>query len=118
MSTRMIMPPKPPPSNHKVSIGQNRFEYIKDRHTREMMINGFQAISRLELWEYMTHDPGNGGFMFCQDREIGLIMNMMDKCEYQVGHSGASFGCIMRELQYIAIFGQQAYKQRILEQGI
>ena len=117
MSTGMIMPPKPL-SNIKVSIGQIRFEYIKDKYMREMMINGFQAISRLELWEFMKQDPGEGGYMFCQDPEIGLIMNMMDRCEYPCGHSGASFGCIMRELQYIARYGQEAYKERILEQGI
>ena len=117
MFTGSIMPPAPP-SNIKVSIGQNRFEYIKDKYMREMMINGFQAIHRLELWEFMQNDPGEGGFMFCQDPKIGLIADMMDKCEYPPGHSGSSFGCIMRELQYIARFGQEEYKKMILEKDI
>jgi len=106
------MPP-PPPENMSVSIGQNRFEYILDNHMREMMINGFQAISRLELWEFVKEDPGEDGFMFCTRQELYKIMNMMDQCEYPPGHSGASFGCIMRELQYIARFGQMAYKEMI-----
>jgi len=110
MSTGMIMPPVPP-LNDGVFMDENRFEYIADEDTRKLIINGFQAVTRTEMWEFMKKDPGEVGYMFSNRPEISIISNMMDKCEYPPGHSGASFGCTMRHLQYIARYGQEAYKQ-------
>lgn len=62
-SNECFMPP-PPPENIKVSMEQNRFEYILDNHMRKMMINGFQAVTRTETWEFVKEDPGKGGFMY------------------------------------------------------
>jgi hypothetical protein len=59
------------------------------------------AIDKLKLWDFIAKDPGEGGFMFSSSPEIQSIMKEMKYIGY---HSGASFGSLMRELQYFALY--------------
>ena len=77
---------------------------------REMIESGFQAVSSVDGgWDFLsTYDPGNGGFMFSAPppkmNEINDAINRL-----YGGHSGASYGCTMRVLQYIAKHGWDTY---------
>jgi hypothetical protein len=46
--------------------------------------------------------------MWSNDKEVNLIANKIIELGYD-GHSGFSFGWTMRQLQYIAINGEEKY---------
>jgi len=74
---------------------------------KEMVRDAINAVTRAEMWEYMAKPttPGKDGFMFSTDPELG---NINTKMRYG-GHSGSSFGWTMRQLEYIAKNGFDAY---------
>lgn len=82
------------------------FNFITDSHEKVMLETAYQAITSLELWDYMKK-PTNG-YMLSSDKELELIMNEIQKLGY-TGHSGGSFGCTMRDMQYIAQHGLPQY---------
>lgn len=88
------------------------FDFVKDGYMRDMLQNAFKAIQISEGWEFVKRDPGDRGFMFSQDPMNNNILGNMDKCQPSVGHSGASYGCIMREMQFLANQGIESYKAR------
>lgn len=76
------------------------------KSTKEMLSDAYNAISQNELWDYMkTYEPNNG-FMFSQPTSEILRINRSLKYD---GHSGASYGCTMREMQFIAKNGWESY---------
>ena len=82
---------------------------------REMIESGFQAVSSVEGgWEFLsTYDPGEGGFMFSTPPPK---MNEINDAVSRLygGHSGASYGCTMRVLQYIAREGWDVYARDMI----
>ena len=55
----------------------------------------------------MAKDPGVGGYMFSKEAEIYLApVNQHIK---YAGHSGASYGWTMRQMQYIATHSWEDY---------
>ena len=82
------------------------FNFITDSHEKVMIDTAYHAITSLELWDYMKQP--NNGYMLSSDKELELIMNEIQKLGYD-GHSGGSFGCTMREMQYIAQHGLSEY---------
>ena len=84
----------------------NAFYFITDTHEKIMLETAYNAITSLELWDYMK-TPINS-YMLSSDTELHLIMNEIQKLGYD-GHSGGSFGCTMREMQYIAQHGLPQY---------
>lgn len=83
------------------------FDYT-DNHSRVMLENAYQAISLTEMWDYMKKDRES--FMFSSDKEIGIISDKMAELGYD-GHSGASFGVTMRNMQFIALNGLDEHKK-------
>ncbi len=81
---------------------------------REMIESGFKAVDSVEGgWEFLrTYDPGHGGFMFSSPppkmEEINDAVN-----KFYGGHSGASYGGTMRNLEFIAKKGWDAFVQRV-----
>ena len=82
------------------------FDFITDSREKVMLETAYQAITSLELWDYMKN-PTNS-YMVSSDKEVYLIMNEIQKLGYD-GHSGGSFGCTMRDMQYIAQHGLSKY---------
>ena len=71
-----------------------------------MLQNAWEAITQLELWNYMKLDTES--YMFSCDEEIKLISKKMIDLGYD-GHSGCSFGWTLRQMQYIAQHGEEDY---------
>jgi hypothetical protein len=71
-----------------------------------MLVNAWNAITQLELWNYMKKDTYS--FMLSNDKEIWIITKKMEDLGYD-GHSGSSFGWTMRQIQYIAKNGEEKY---------
>ncbi len=93
-------------------LGNGQFEYINDAHSREMLVNAWQAINLTELWNFVKQDIDS--FMFSHDPRVTRIYNKMEELGYN-GHSGASFGCTMRNMQYLAEHGEENFKTIILK---
>jgi hypothetical protein len=87
-----------------------RFDYIESSNEKNMLVNGYQAINTLELWNYMKKDTDS--YMWSSDRETRMIGEKMS--ELGAGHSGFSFGWTMRTLQYIAKNGEKKFKEEYL----
>ena len=87
------------------------FYFIRDSWERKMLENGYQAISELELWEWLkTYEPGERGFMCSDHNNILVISEKMQLLPNPPNHSGSSFGYIMRTMEYIAKNGLDKLK--------
>ena len=84
------------------------FLYIDDVRERTMLQNGWAAVDELELWDYMKQDIDN--YCWSDAPEVLRIGAKMGELGYD-GHSGASFGWTMRQLQYIGTHGEAAYRE-------
>ena len=90
---------------------KGKFLYVKDEHSREMLVNAWNAINQLELWNYMRRETYS--YMFSDDDEIWTITKKMEELGYN-GHSGFSFGWTMRQIQYIAQHGEEKYRDEVI----
>ena len=86
---------------------QSIFNYTDD-HSRVMLENAYTAISLTEMWDYMKKNSDS--YMFSSDKEIKIISDKMEELGYH-GHSGASFGITMRNMQFIALNGLGEHKK-------
>lgn len=84
------------------------FDYITNDFEKIMLDTAYQAITSLELWDYMKKPTDS--YMLSSDQELSLIMNEIIKLGYD-GHSGGSFACTMRTMQYIAQNGLFKFKE-------
>ena len=82
------------------------FSFINDKHSAQMLEDGYNTITELDLWNWLsTYTPEEGkGFMFSNHENINKIGNAM-----KTGHSGASFGWTMRNMEAIAKDGWENY---------
>ena len=90
---------------------QSIFNYTDD-HSRVMLENAYTAISLTEMWDYMKKNSDS--YMFSSDKEIKIISDKMEELGYG-GHSGASFGITMRNMQFIALHGLEEHKKMWLK---
>ena len=98
-----IQPPNPQSNEDE----PGKFLYIADLNDRLMLSTAYKAISLTESWDFVKQDTKS--FMFSDNPRIYSIIGKISELGYD-GHSGASFGCVMREMQYIAKYGELEYK--------
>lgn len=93
--------------------GNGEFDFIRDESTREFLKSAHKAISICELWNWIRiyEPPPNEGFMLSIKPELNRIKQEMWKDPSNVFHSGASFGGIMRDMEYIAKHGYENFKR-------
>jgi len=100
------------------------FSYMDDSLDTSNLRDGLLAVIRaaelpatktkeINVWQYLSNysPPSDRGFMFSagDDSIITLVQNQMN-----VGHSGASMGCTMRNIEYIAKNGLANHRQMYL----
>ena len=78
----------------------NTFDFILNANDRIMYETALTAITQLELWDFMKNFSGES-FMFSNQPEVSQIYAKIEQLGYS-GHSGASFGLILRTMQFIA----------------
>jgi len=114
---QVILPPQPPSAEDEfITNGdfvKGQFVYIKNNSEKRMLQTAYQAINILELWNYMKENPGQNGFVFSGDDRVRKIYNKIEELGYH-GHSGCSFGCVLRDMQAIAKYGEKEYRKRYL----
>jgi hypothetical protein len=84
------------------------FSFIRDDATRYFVEDAYKAVSSIEGgWDFLkSYTPAeNSGFMFSSDPMLDKIGAKLDQA-----HSGASYGYTMRQMEYIAKNGLEAYK--------
>ena len=93
-------------------FGNGEFEFV-DNYSREYLVSAHKIVTRLELWNWLrnfTPEKGNG-FMFTRDvPELDRLNEEMYKDPVSSGHSGSSYGITMRNMEYIAKNGYNAFK--------
>lgn len=83
------------------------FSGIRDEYCRNMLTDAYKAVTEANAWEIMAQDPGEGGFIYSKTAHKNLAkVNALIKYD---GHSGASYGYTMRQMQYIATHGWEKY---------
>lgn len=120
-----ILPPQPPSDEDEVygeNIIEETFEpksvnkgngimnYIDDKHTREMLENAWRAINLTETWDFVAQPIDS--FMMSNDKRILVITRKMEELGYK-GHSGFTFGWTMRNMQFIAQYGIEKFKEGV-----
>ena len=115
------LPPEPEPANVFNEIYTDKamnnfiegnFDYIP-WYDREVYANAWKAVTETETWEFVkNYDVGS--FMLSTDTRVHMIASKMVELGYD-GHSGSSFGCIMRVMQYIAKYGEQKFMSKYIE---
>jgi hypothetical protein len=88
-----------------------KFLYIKKQNNREMLVNAWAAITQTNMWDYMKKETHS--YSWSNDKEVKIIYDKMEELGYN-GHSGCSFGLVMREMQYIARQGEYNYIRNVL----
>lgn len=89
--------------------GDGKFDYV-DYSDRVMLSTAWKAISQTELWDFMKEEIES--YMWSDDNRIKIIYSKIESLGYG-GHSGASFGCTMRNMQYIAQNGEKQFRKLI-----
>jgi hypothetical protein len=86
---------------------ENRFSQFKnmDQWTADMLNDAYQAVTVTQSWDSMKNFAGES-FMFGKEPWISNVMTAM---QHRDSHSGASFGWTMRQIEYIAKEGWDAY---------
>ena len=104
----------PPPINRSVDIPiQPDFGFISSSLDKRMIETAYKVIAREEGWDIIRNFTGSS-FMFANDDRIVDLMTKVNN-EYGGGHSGASIGYTMRNIQYIANHGFESYRRNYLE---
>ena len=95
-------------------VGYGTMDYIKDKNTREMCINAWRAITFSNNWDFVAQNIES--FMWSNDPRIDEISEKMEELGYN-GHSGTSFGYIMRMMQYLVQNGENEFKNLFEKQN-
>ena len=94
------------------NITDAEFNTIADEHSRTMLKNAHQAITSTEYWDYMR-TFSEQSFMFSNSPAVSRIMTKMTQLGYD-GHSGCSFGWTMRQMEFLAKNGKQAFLRQFV----
>jgi hypothetical protein len=90
------------------------FDYLP-RHDKTYIKDAYDVITRNEWWKiFKLHLETKGvnrqtGFMFTNDDFYHKIKNAIASTPIGGGHSGCSIGCVMRDMEYIALHGEYEY---------
>ena len=113
MST--ILPPSPP---DQIKFMPCDFEYLSDSE-RKYVKDAYDVISRKELWQPFRKEllaKGVGvdtGFMFTENPVYNKVKLAIFSTNIGGLHSGCSLGVVMREMEFIALNGELAYRLRV-----
>ena len=94
------------------------FSFVTRQMERAMLQDAYDGISRVENgWSYLSRPDvpsKDTGFMFSRDAIVNRISEEIDK-DGKIGHSGASYGWVMRQMECIAKQGWDAYVKAIIQ---
>jgi hypothetical protein len=93
-------------------FGDGEFEFVSE-WSRPYLKSAHKAVTRCELWDWLRkYEPEEDkGFMFTRDvLELDRLNKELMKDPVNGGHSGSSYACVMRNMEFIAKNGYQEFK--------
>lgn len=92
--------------------GNGEFEFVKSSQQQKLLQSAHKAISTCEMWDWMrTYSPHKTrGFMWSKSPELDKINEELWKDPINNGHSGSSYGAVMRLMEHIAKYGYEHLK--------
>lgn len=84
------------------------FSFITDDNTKHMISSAYNCVMNKDAWKNIKNFKGES-YMFSNDTKINQLMNDIDSM-YEGGHSGASIGWTMRQIERIAYIGFDKFK--------
>lgn len=107
-----VLPP-PPPTPNPMNFVPGIFDYIRPKHSnyKELLIIAYEAITCTNTWNFIQKDCES--FMSSREPEIIMIRNKMEE-QNIITFNDSRFGCIMRDMQYIAIYGEEQFMEKYL----
>ena len=105
-----VFPPEPPLKKQEknINLGSGEFAYVENINERRMLQTAFKAITLTESWDFVREPIDS--FMLSEDKRIYKIYNKIEEIGYHA-HSGSSFGCTMRNMQFIAKHGEDKFRE-------
>ena len=94
-------------------FGNGSFDFISpDLCDGIFYRNAHWAISQCGMWDWMrSFTPEKDiGWLFCDHPNLESIKQKMFEQEVAQGHSGASFGCTLQKMSYIAKNGYKHFR--------
>ena len=88
------------------------FEFVSE-WSRPYLKSAHKAVTRCELWNWLqVYKPEEErGFMFAQNvPELDRLNEELMKDPVTGGHSGSSYACVMRNMEFIAKNGYKEFK--------
>jgi hypothetical protein len=115
------IPQLPPQINYTETVSYllnmplvpGEFNYM-DEPERSMFVNAWQTITLTETWDFVKNFQGS--FMISDDENINRISVKMTELGYD-GHSGCSFGFTMQTMKYLAIHGEEKFREDYIIEG-
>jgi hypothetical protein len=96
----------------EIDLGDGIFDYISNEYERKMLNNAWNAITETNNWNFVKQDIES--FIISNDPRINQISNKMEELGFNE-HSGCSFGITMRNMQYIAQYGEDNFKFKLMK---
>ena len=93
-------------------FGDGEFEFVSE-WSRPYLKSAHKAVTRCELWDWLRkYEPEKDkGFMFTRDvLELDRLNKELMKDPVNGGHSGSSYACVMRNMEFIAKNGYEEFK--------
>lgn len=87
-----------------------KFEYIQTRCERERLAIVWKSITELNLWDFMKKDINS--YTLDDELKIGLIWNNIVTNGCNQFNSANKFCISIREMQYIALNGEENYREK------
>ena len=98
---------------HTINGSPICLDFIHEDEHKKMLKTAYDAITQLELWDWITDEEPEAGFMFSNDPNIRRIYNKIEELGYS-SHSGSSFAMTIRQIQFLARYGIDTFRQEYL----
>lgn len=110
-NSKDAMPPAPPDEDDVNLVTypcEPDFSFIADDDTKNMISSAYDCVMNEEdAWQNIKNFRGES-YMFSKDTKINQLMNDIDSV--YGGHSGASIGWTMRQIERVAHIGFDKFK--------
>lgn len=117
-----ILPPLPPAPTEELKFVPCDFEYL-DKSVRILVKDAYEVISRNELWRpfreaILSRGVNHStGFMFSDDPLYKMIKTKISSTHVGSNHTGSTMGYTMREMEFIALNGEPAYRLDVMKRN-
>jgi hypothetical protein len=95
-----------------MSIAEGDFSFIASEIQRAMLEDAYRVCNSVEgCWEYLARQdvpPPGEGFIYTRDPFLMKIGNLVD-ADGKIGHSALTYGFTMRQMEFIAKNGWEAF---------